>query len=78
MFCLDGNVPSDLTLSISNLAVDRDARSPFANLDVNVEKSPKRKRCASGTEQSSDMKKPMVENSEKENCEVYGLRETEL
>ncbi|KAG6440732.1 hypothetical protein O3G_MSEX001535 [Manduca sexta] len=84
MYCLDGNVPSDLTLSISNLAVDKDQclRSPLKNIDVNVEKSPNRKRCASSIALDSEeiridaTKKAMVE---KENItQVYELRETEL
>ncbi|XP_037296310.1 rho GTPase-activating protein 19 isoform X2 [Manduca sexta] len=84
MYCLDGNVPSDLTLSISNLAVDKDQclRSPLKNIDVNVEKSPNRKRCASSIAFDSEesridgTKKAMVE---KENItQVYELRETEL
>lgn len=77
LYCLDGNVPSDLTLSISNLAVDR--RSPLkviSNIDkiVNIDKSPNRKRCASTSGSSiSDVKKIMVQ---KEN--EFVIRETEL
>lgn len=86
MYCLDGNVPSDLTLSISNLAVE--IRSPLktiVNIDknlmkldkmVNIDKSPRRKRCASTSfegSSTSDVKKIMVE---KEN--EFAIRETEL
>lgn len=77
LYCLDGNVPSDLTLSISNLAVDKDTRSPLTSLNVNLEKSPKRKRCASVTV-ASDVKKALVDGENRENLEVYEIRETEL
>ncbi|KAJ0183448.1 hypothetical protein K1T71_001424 [Dendrolimus kikuchii] len=82
MYCLDGNVPSDLTLSISNLNVDKDIdiRSPLQSIDVN--KSPNRKRCANsmnrdeqGGSESKGIKKAM---GSKENCTRYEIRETEL
>ncbi|XP_004921712.1 rho GTPase-activating protein 19 [Bombyx mori] len=77
MYCLDGNVPSDLTLSISNLAVDKDDRLPMMNIDTNIDISPKRKRCDSNT--SADAKKGIKKlNVEKENIKAHGLRETEL
>lgn len=83
LYCLDGNVPSDLTLSISNLAVDKESslRSPLKNISVNIDKSPSRKRLADAIacleESSSGIKKPMVE---KENFteKVSEIRETEL
>lgn len=70
LYCLDGNVPSDLTSSISNLAVN--SRSPLKSVNsLNLELSPNRKRCAS-TSSVTDNKKIMFE---KENFE---LRETDL
>lgn len=75
LYCLDGNVPSDLTSSISNLVVDSNlsgSRSPLKNINnLNLELSPSRKRCASSSSET-DNKKIMFE---KENFE---LRETEL
>ncbi|KAF9802110.1 hypothetical protein SFRURICE_004361 [Spodoptera frugiperda] len=82
LYCLDGNVPSDLTLSISNLAVDKESslRSPLKNISVNIDKSPNRKRLADDIacieESTSETKKLMVA---KENIkEVFEIRETEL
>ena len=83
LYCLDGNVPSDLTLSIGNLAVDKESslRSPLTNISVNIDKSPNRKRLANAIasleESTSGTKKPMVE---KENFKekVFEIRETEL
>ncbi|KAJ8723190.1 hypothetical protein PYW08_003102 [Mythimna loreyi] len=82
LYCLDGNVPSDLTLSIGNLAVDKESslRSPLTNISLNIDKSPNRKRLANIAcldESTSGTKKPMVE---KENLkkEVFKIRETEL
>lgn len=83
LYCLDGNVPSDLTLSISNLAVDKESslRSPLANISVNIDKSPNRKRLANDIacleESTSGTKKPMVT---KENFKekVFEIRETDL
>lgn len=83
LYCLDGNVPSDLTLSIGNLAVDKESglRSPLSNISVNIDKSPNRKRLANAIacleESTSGTKKPMVE---KENFKekVFEIRETEL
>ncbi|CAH0719871.1 unnamed protein product, partial [Brenthis ino] len=75
LYCLDGNVPSNLTSSISNLVVDSNlsgSRSPLKNINnLNLELSPSRKRCASSSGET-DNKKIMFE---KENFE---LRETEL
>ncbi|CAH0586837.1 unnamed protein product [Chrysodeixis includens] len=86
LYCLDGNVPSDLTSSISNLAVDivdreSNTRSPLSNINVNIDKSPNRKRGANSLayseESTTETKKPMVE---KENftSQVFEIRETEL
>ncbi|XP_047025329.1 rho GTPase-activating protein 19-like isoform X2 [Helicoverpa zea] len=81
LYCLDGNVPSDLTLSISNLVVDKESslRSPLTSISVNIDKSPKRKRIADVCleESTSGTKKPMVQ---KENFKekVFEIRETEL
>ncbi|KAH9638497.1 hypothetical protein HF086_007467 [Spodoptera exigua] len=82
LYCLDGNVPSDLTLSISNLAVDKESslRSPLKSICVNIDKSPNRKRLADDIgcieESTSETKKLMVA---KENIkEVFEIRETEL
>ncbi|XP_063891543.1 rho GTPase-activating protein 19 isoform X2 [Helicoverpa armigera] len=81
LYCLDGNVPSDLTLSISNLAVDKESslRSPLTSINVNIDKSPNRKRNADVCleESTSGTKKPMVQ---KENFKekVFEIRETEL
>ncbi|XP_022828214.1 rho GTPase-activating protein 19-like isoform X3 [Spodoptera litura] len=82
LYCLDGNVPSDLTLSISNLAVDKESslRSPLTSISVNIDKSPNRKRLADNIgcieESTSETKKLMVA---KENIkEVFEIRETEL
>lgn len=83
LYCLDGNVPSDLTSSISNLAVDRESntRSPLSNINVNIDKSPNRKRGANSLacleESTTEIKKPLVE---KENftSQVFEIRETEL
>lgn len=78
MYCLDGNVPSDLASSISSLAVESvsdGVRSPLKNINsVNIELSPNRKRCAmsvSGTES----KRVIVE---KENVSIFEVRETDL
>nr|XP_021193336.2 rho GTPase-activating protein 19 isoform X2 [Helicoverpa armigera] len=81
LYCLDGNVPSDLTLSISNLAVDKESslRSPLTSISVNIDKSPNRKRNADVCleESTSGTKKPMVQ---KENFKekVFEIKETEL
>ncbi|XP_047522225.1 rho GTPase-activating protein 19 isoform X1 [Pieris napi] len=72
LYCLDGNVPSDLTSSIGNLAVDISNRSPLTHL--NCELSPNRKRCGS-TIDSMENKKVMIE---KENLNHFELRETDL
>ena len=75
LYCLDGNVPSDLTSSISNLAVDSslsNSRSPLKSVNnLNLELSPNRKRCAI-TSSATDNKKIMIE---KENFELH---ETDL
>lgn len=80
LYCLDGNVPSDLTLSIGNLAVDRESivRSPLSSINVNIDTSPNRKRGATFcTDESTVEKKALVE---KENFaeQVFEIRETEL
>ncbi|CAG5003723.1 unnamed protein product [Parnassius apollo] len=82
MYCLDGNVPSDLTASISNLAVNSNSgRSPLKDINhfIGTELSPKRKRCASIDDMATGSKKAMVEkenyNSDKP---VFELRETDL
>ncbi|XP_075975556.1 rho GTPase activating protein at 54D [Anticarsia gemmatalis] len=77
LYCLDGNVPSDLTLSISNLAVDQALRSPLSNINVNIDKSPNRKRGAICSDEPTVEKKALVE---KENFteKVFEIRETEL
>ncbi|KAI5646054.1 rhoGAP domain-containing protein [Phthorimaea operculella] len=79
MYCLDGNIPSDLTSSISNLAVDNSSiRSPLKDLNlVSIESSPSRKRCASTSKDIPDTesKKSLVD---KENSEVFEIRETDL
>ncbi|XP_072932858.1 uncharacterized protein RhoGAP54D isoform X1 [Epargyreus clarus] len=74
LYCLDGNVPSDLTSSIGNLAVDA-MRSPLKV--VNIDISPNRKRSAGTSEGNLDNKKLMVE---KENVidKPFELRETDL
>ncbi|XP_052740881.1 uncharacterized protein LOC128198626 [Bicyclus anynana] len=80
MYCLDGNLPTDLTLSISNLAVEscsmsEGVRSPLKNINnVNIEVSPNRKRCAISASVGTDSKKI---NIEKENVN-FQLRETDL
>ncbi|XP_013193606.2 rho GTPase-activating protein 19 isoform X2 [Amyelois transitella] len=77
MYCLDGNIPSDLTLSISNLAVDKEpTRSPLKNL-ANLE-SPSRKRYGSKDDASMEVKKSMVEKENVLESEVFQIRETEL
>lgn len=90
LYCLDGNVPSDLTSSISNLAVEKSlsaARSPLRNLDsfVNIDasKSPNRKRLASSKPEDSmdgEIKKALVEKENVLGCDVndFALRETDL
>lgn len=81
LYCLDGNVPTDLTLSISNLVVDRSqTRSPLSNINMNIDKSPNRKRAANTLARSDETtieKKALVE---KENFreQVFEIRETEL
>ncbi|CAH2230850.1 jg15294 [Pararge aegeria aegeria] len=81
MYCLDGNVPSDLTSSISNLVVDSTSisegvRSPLKDIKcVNIEISPNRKRCAISASVSMDCKKM---STEKENVPNFELRETDL
>ncbi|XP_045498819.1 uncharacterized protein LOC123696591 [Colias croceus] len=79
MYCLDGNIPSDLTSSISNLAVDssisQGLRSPLKNLNV-IELSPNRKRCGDIIDASTESKKAIIE---KENLnQHFELRETDL
>lgn len=84
MFCLDGNVPMDLTSSINNLAVEKNdslvTRSPLKNLNgllnIDASKSPNRKRGASSKSDNAEMdnKKLFKENMDS-NCE---LRETDL
>ncbi|XP_038214171.1 rho GTPase-activating protein 19 isoform X3 [Zerene cesonia] len=79
MYCLDGNIPSDLTSSISNLAVDSNIsqgmRSPLKNLNV-IELSPNRKRCGDVIDVSTENKKTIIE---KENMnQHFELRETDL
>ncbi|XP_028173926.1 uncharacterized protein LOC114362652 [Ostrinia furnacalis] len=81
LYCLDGNVPSELTLSISNLAVDKDSslRSPLKDIHNFVEMSPSRKRCASSKEVAeSESKKVIVEKESAEIASVFEIRETEL
>lgn len=82
LYCLDGNVPSDLTASISNLVVDKDTslRSPLKDINnyVSIENSPNRKRCASTSKENIvDSKKALVD---KENikAESFEIRETDL
>ncbi|XP_045769476.1 rho GTPase-activating protein 19-like isoform X2 [Maniola jurtina] len=79
MYCLDGNVPSDLTSSIGNLAVDSisdGVRSPLLNINnVNIELSPHRKRCAIPSNADTNSKRV---NIEKENVNNFELRETDL
>ncbi|KAM3958438.1 rho GTPase activating protein at 54D [Aphomia sociella] len=89
LYCLDGNVPTDLTLSISNLAVDKETqslRSPLKNVNsvLNIE-SPGRKRSASSItcskEEASctiDSKKPLVEKENVVTDKPFEIRETEL
>ncbi|RVE53125.1 hypothetical protein evm_002222 [Chilo suppressalis] len=85
LYCLDGNVPSDLTLSIGNLVVDKETRSPLKNLNniVSVEVSPNRKRCASTSlskeNEEIESKKTLVEqdNFDTER-RLFKIRETEL
>ncbi|KAI8421889.1 hypothetical protein MSG28_009820 [Choristoneura fumiferana] len=79
LYCLDGNMPCDLTSSIGNLAVDSvSLRSPLRNVNVD---SPSRKRGAGSLikDEESGAKKSMVQ---KENvCKpvtVYEIRETDL
>lgn len=73
LYCLDGNIPSDLTSSISSMAVS-ESRSPLKNKNVNIDVSPNRKRCASSSDKSGSKKAMM----DKENEGIYTLRETEL
>lgn len=81
LYCLDGYVPSDLTVSISNLVVDKDTslRSPLKDINnyVGVENSPNRKRLASTSKEIVDSKKALVD---KENLkeESFEIRETDL
>ncbi|XP_050348579.1 rho GTPase-activating protein 19 isoform X2 [Nymphalis io] len=82
MYCLDGNVPSDLTSSISNLAMDSNLsdglRSPLKSLNnLNIELSPNRKRCASASTCVTDNKKIMFDK-ENINENQFDLRETDL
>ncbi|KAL0830749.1 hypothetical protein ABMA28_002874 [Loxostege sticticalis] len=81
LYCLDGNVPSDLTLSISNLAVDKESslRSPLKNINNIVDKSPNRKRCASSKDvPECESKKVIVEKENIGTENVFEIRETEL
>lgn len=84
LYCLDGNVPSDLTLSIGNLVVDKESslRSPLKDINniVNVDKSPNRKRCANSSVNVDDLesKKSIVEKENVESEKVFHIRETEL
>lgn len=82
LYCLDGNVPSDLTLSISNLAVDRDSpmRSPLSNINLNIDKSPNRKRSANNFLSTDESKAEKKAFADKENFKekVFEIRETEL
>ncbi|XP_034829167.1 uncharacterized protein RhoGAP54D [Maniola hyperantus] len=79
MYCLDGNVPSDLMSSIGNLAVDSmsdGVRSPLMNINnVNKELSPNRKRCAIPSNVDTNSKRVLIE---KENVKTFELRETDL
>lgn len=84
LYCLDGNVPSDLTLSIGNLAVERSGaeRSPLKRLEVN-KNSPRRKRSACSKQEDMmdvEVKKALVQKENVESCEANGfeLRETDL
>lgn len=82
MYCLDGNVPSELMSSISNLAVDsnipEDLRSPLKSLNnVNIDLSPNRKRLSSSSSCSKDNKKIMFDK-ENLNENQFELRETDL
>ncbi|CAH2084532.1 unnamed protein product [Euphydryas editha] len=82
MYCLDGNVPSELVSSISNLAVDsnlsEDLRSPLKSLNnVNIDLSPNRKRCSSSSGCSTDNKKIMIDK-ENINGNQFEIRETDL
>lgn len=87
MFCLDGNVPSDLTSSIGNLAVDKtndSTRSPLKSLEsaVNIENSrmnsPSRKRAAARHNVEIENKKLMISKENCDDTQSYELRETEL
>ncbi|XP_068633883.1 uncharacterized protein RhoGAP54D [Battus philenor] len=78
LFCLDGNTPTDLTASISNLVVDsNNGRSPLKDINK-YEMSPNRKRCASTSETAIDNKKVMVEKENYSDKPVFALRETDL
>ncbi|XP_063535063.1 uncharacterized protein LOC134745024 isoform X1 [Cydia strobilella] len=79
LYCLDGNVPSDLTSSIGNLAVNNESlRSPLKNVN-GVAESLNRKRASSLVYKDEEVgvKKALVE---KENVgeAVYEIRETDL
>ncbi|XP_063362659.1 uncharacterized protein LOC134651477 [Cydia amplana] len=78
LYCLDGNVPSDLTSSIGNLAVNNESlRSPLKNVNELAE-SPNRKRASSLVYKDEvGVKKALVE---KENVgeAAYEIRETDL
>ncbi|KOB65362.1 Rho GTPase activating protein, partial [Operophtera brumata] len=77
MYCLNGNIPSDLTLSISNLAVDRSPLRNVVNIDKNIiDKSPNRKRCANTSSDGSSTSAAKKLVTEKEN--EFAIRETEL
>lgn len=83
MFCLDGNVPADLTASISNLVVDKNGesvRSPLRNLNnINGSDSPNRKRAS--TKQGDvelETKKHIIEKENVITASIKELRETDL
>ncbi|XP_013173639.1 PREDICTED: rho GTPase-activating protein 19 isoform X2 [Papilio xuthus] len=75
MYCLDGNMPSDLTASISSLVLEsNNRRSPLKEL--NNMNSPNRKRCAD-EETVKGIKKVIVEKPNHPD-QPFELRETDL
>lgn len=88
LYCLDGNVPTDLTNSIGNLAVDRNivemTRSPLKNINnyakLEASKSPSRKRGAKEDHSETEIKKALVEKENMLSCNEaqFALRETDL
>ncbi|XP_045535873.1 uncharacterized protein LOC106717673 isoform X1 [Papilio machaon] len=75
MYCLDGNMPTDLTASISSLVLEsNNRRSPLKELN-NV-RSPNRKRCADD-DTVKGIKKVIVEKPNHPD-QAFELRETDL